>query len=139
MRLLRVLRFYSGLLKYGNSIYPFEDTTKLEILQASLLYRPTTAYTILILLINLNQAKHYIYLYHNITIMAMGGLAITVFDVLVNRNGVDTKKIFANMICTPQGLRLLASAYPDVKIVTALVNQDLNDKKFIVPGLGDYA
>lgn len=71
--------------------------------------------------------------------LATGGSAITALDVLVNGNGVDPKKIiFANMICAPQGLRSLASAYPDVKIVTAVVDQELNDEKFIVPGLGDY-
>ena len=64
-----VIFFNSGLLKYGNSVYPLEDTTKLEILQASLLYRPTAVYTILILFINLNQAKHYIDPYRNITLM----------------------------------------------------------------------
>ncbi|CAB9496083.1 Uracil phosphoribosyltransferase [Seminavis robusta] len=71
--------------------------------------------------------------------LATGGSAITALDVLVKGNGVDPKKIiFANMICAPQGLRVLAAAYPDVKIVTAVVDKELNDDKFIVPGLGDY-
>jgi uracil phosphoribosyltransferase len=48
------------------------------------------------------------------------------------------KIIFANMICAPEGLQVLARAYPQVKIVTASVDERLNDDKFIVPGLGDY-
>lgn len=71
--------------------------------------------------------------------LATGGSAVTALDVLVNGNGVDPKNIiFANMICAPQGLRVLAESYPDVKIVTATVDPELNDDKFIVPGVGDY-
>jgi uracil phosphoribosyltransferase len=42
------------------------------------------------------------------------------------------------MICAPEGLRILAERYPAVKIVTACVDEGLNDDKFIVPGVGDY-
>lgn len=71
--------------------------------------------------------------------LATGGSAIAALDVLVNDNGVDPCHIiFANMICAPEGLQALAKSYPDVKIVTAVVDEKLNDDKFIVPGLGDY-
>ena len=71
--------------------------------------------------------------------LATGGSAITALDVLVKGHGVRPAQIvFANMICCPQGLRAVSNAYPDVKIVTAMVNPDLNDQKYIVPGLGDY-
>jgi uracil phosphoribosyltransferase len=71
--------------------------------------------------------------------LATGGSAVTALDVMVKGQGVDPKKIiFANMICAPEGLRVLADAYPDVKIVTAVVDKELNNDKFIVPGLGDY-
>jgi len=71
--------------------------------------------------------------------LATGGSAVTAIDVLVKGNNVDPAKIiFANMICAPQGLCCLAKAYPQVKIVTAAIDQDLNKDKFIVPGLGDY-
>ena len=71
--------------------------------------------------------------------LATGGSAVTALDVLVKGHGVDpTKIIFANMICAPEGLQVLAEAYPNVKIVTAVIDQHLNEDKFIVPGLGDY-
>ena len=71
--------------------------------------------------------------------LATGGSAIAALDVLVQEHGVDPKRIiFANMICAPEGLEVLAKAYPDVKIVTAMVDSHLNDDKYIVPGLGDY-
>ena len=71
--------------------------------------------------------------------LATGGSAKMAIDVLVaGFQVVPEKIIFANMICAPEGLRALAEAYPQVKIVTACVDQCLNDEKFIVPGLGDY-
>lgn len=32
----------------------------------------------------------------------------------------------------------MASAHPEIKIVTACVDECLNEQKYIVPGLGDY-
>jgi uracil phosphoribosyltransferase len=71
--------------------------------------------------------------------LATGGSAVAALEVLVNQYHVDPSHIiFANMICAPEGLQVLAKAYPQVKIVTALVDSHLNDEKYIVPGLGDY-
>jgi uracil phosphoribosyltransferase len=59
--------------------------------------------------------------------------------VLCEDYKVDPSKIiFANVICVPEGLKALAEAYPAVRIVTACIDQGLNEDKFIVPGLGDY-
>ena len=67
------------------------------------------------------------------------GSAVKALQVLCKDNQVDPSKvIFANMICAPEGLKVLALEYPTVKIVTAVVDERLNDEKFIVPGLGDY-
>ena len=71
--------------------------------------------------------------------LATGGSAVKALEVLVEQYAVDPKKIiFANMICAPEGLMRLGQAYPMVKIVTACIDEKLNDAKFIVPGLGDY-
>mmetsp|Transcript_4494 Transcript_4494/g.6633 ORF Transcript_4494/g.6633 Transcript_4494/m.6633 type:complete len:219 (+) Transcript_4494:25-681(+) len=71
--------------------------------------------------------------------LATGSSAIMALEVLVEKYTVDPNRIiFANMICAPEGLKALATAYPQVKIVTACVDDRLNDDKYIVPGLGDY-
>jgi len=70
--------------------------------------------------------------------LATGGSAMKAIEVLVEHNVDPTKIIFANMICAPVGLTVLADAYPQIKIVTAAIDNNLNDDKFIVPGLGDY-
>ncbi len=71
--------------------------------------------------------------------LATGGSAKAAIDVLVKDYGVKTDRIvFANMISCPEGLKAMEDAYPEVKIVTACVDDCLNDEKYIVPGLGDY-
>lgn len=71
--------------------------------------------------------------------LATGGSALAAIDCLVQTHGVKSEKIlFANMISCPEGLNAIYNAYPKVKIVTACVDEGLNEDKYIVPGLGDY-
>ncbi|GKY99713.1 hypothetical protein MPSEU_000925300 [Mayamaea pseudoterrestris] len=71
--------------------------------------------------------------------LATGGSANMALHVLVEQHGVDPSRIvFANVISAPEGLQVLAKAYPQITIVTACIDEGLNDDKYIVPGLGDY-
>jgi uracil phosphoribosyltransferase len=71
--------------------------------------------------------------------LATGGSAIRAIRVLCEDYRVSPQEIiFANMICAPEGLKALAKAYPEVRTVTACIDEKLNEDKFIVPGLGDY-
>lgn len=72
--------------------------------------------------------------------LATGGSAKLALDVLTQPPfNVDANNIiFANMICAPEGIQVLAQTYPQVKIVTVTVDSGLNEDKYIVPGLGDY-
>ena len=70
--------------------------------------------------------------------MATGGSAKKAIEVLVEA-GVQTSNIvFANMITCPEGIETMSAVYPEIKIVTACVDECLNENKYIVPGLGDY-
>ncbi len=44
---------------------------------------------------------------------------------------------FVCLISAPEGVRAFNEAHPDVSIVTAAVDDKLNEKGYIVPGLGD--
>ncbi len=44
---------------------------------------------------------------------------------------------FACILAAPEGIEALHEAHPDVPITTAAVDERLNDKAYIVPGLGD--
>ena len=70
--------------------------------------------------------------------LATGGSAITALRTLVHYGVAPGRIVFANVISCPEGLDALAKEFPDVKIVTAWVDEGLNEDKFILPGLGDY-
>lgn len=54
-------------------------------------------------------------------------------------HGVPEERIiFLNLLACPEGLRAMCSAYPRTRVITAWVDDKLNEKKYIVPGLGDY-
>lgn len=42
------------------------------------------------------------------------------------------------VIAAPEGVEKITSSFPKVQIYTASLDEKLNDKKYIVPGLGDY-
>lgn len=62
------------------------------------------------------------------------------YDAVHNfvKQGISEKNIvFVSLISAPQGIKRLHGAYPDVKIITSAVDETLNEKGYIVPGLGD--
>lgn len=42
------------------------------------------------------------------------------------------------VIAAPEGLLAIRQEFPKIKIFTAAIDEKLNEKKYIVPGLGDY-
>jgi uracil phosphoribosyltransferase len=44
---------------------------------------------------------------------------------------------FVCLLTCPEGLRVFHSQHPDVPVYTAAIDESLNDKSYIVPGLGD--
>ncbi len=44
---------------------------------------------------------------------------------------------YVGLIAAPEGVRALARAHPDVPIHVAALDERLNEKGYIVPGLGD--
>ena len=70
--------------------------------------------------------------------LATGGSAVTAVRVLCERGVKPESIIFVNVVSCEEGLRALAAAYPQVKVVTGAIDPILNEKKYIVPGLGDF-
>ncbi len=71
--------------------------------------------------------------------LATGGSAKAAIEVLVEEYKINTNRIiFANMISCPEGLKALGDTYPEIKVVSACIDDRLNEDKYIVPGLGDY-
>ncbi|CAH0053486.1 unnamed protein product [Clonostachys solani] len=69
---------------------------------------------------------------------ATGGSAIMAVDVLKSRGVPEDHILFLNLIASPEGVKNFASKFPRVTVVTAFIDQGLDDKNYIVPGLGDF-
>ena len=54
----------------------------------------------------------------------------------VKRAGAQSIRLIA-IIAAPEGIERLQAEHPDVTIVVAAIDRELNDKGYIVPGLGD--
>ncbi len=67
--------------------------------------------------------------------LATGGSATATADIL-KRWGVKKIK-FVGLIAAPEGIQAMQTAHPDIDIFTACIDDHLNERGYIVPGLGD--
>ncbi len=67
--------------------------------------------------------------------LATGGSATAAIEVLKRWGAVRIKLV--NLIAAPEGVEAVATAHPDVEIYCAALDRQLNDKGYIMPGLGD--
>lgn len=67
--------------------------------------------------------------------LATGGSLIATIDMLKRAGARRIKGIF--LVAAPEGLAAVEAAHPDVQIYTAAIDERLNDKGYILPGLGD--
>lgn len=67
--------------------------------------------------------------------LATGNSSIAAIDLLKKSGATDIR--FLCLLASPEGIAAMKAAHPDVPIVTAAVDSHLNDKGYIVPGLGD--
>jgi len=76
-------------------------------------------------------------------------------DVLMSRGVPEERILFLNLISSPQGAENFAKRFPKLRVVTAFIDEGLDEKKYvkvwplvrtsanrpcsyIVPGLGDF-
>lgn len=67
--------------------------------------------------------------------LATGGSAIDAISQIKKRNPKHIR--FMCIIAAPEGLDALTSAHPDVDVFCAALDEKLNEKGYILPGLGD--
>jgi uracil phosphoribosyltransferase len=68
--------------------------------------------------------------------LATGGSAAQALDLIKEAGGRDPRMIC--VVAAPEGVRVLEERHPEVQIFAAALDEGLNDKAFIVPGLGDF-
>lgn len=51
-------------------------------------------------------------------------------DVLISRNVPEERILFLNLIASPEGVATFAKQFPKLRVVTAFVDQGLDEKKY---------
>jgi uracil phosphoribosyltransferase len=70
--------------------------------------------------------------------LATGGSAVQAIE-LVNSHGAQLKDLsLVCIVCAPEGVRAVEALAPGIKIYAAALDRELNARKFILPGLGDF-
>ncbi len=67
--------------------------------------------------------------------LATGGSAVHALDVLA-QHGCEQVRLLSIIGC-PEGVAAVHQAHPNVPIIVAALDEQLNDHAYIVPGLGD--
>ncbi len=68
--------------------------------------------------------------------LATGGSAVQAIDVLLAAGATEISLVC--IVASPEGVRAVEAAHPTVPIFTAALDRELNEKKYILPGLGDF-
>ena len=69
--------------------------------------------------------------------MATGGSIISTLQLLSDRGADLTKVRIINALCAPPALQLINQQFSSVQIYSACIDEVVNEKGWIVPGLGD--
>ncbi len=67
--------------------------------------------------------------------LATGNSSVAAIDLLKKAGATNIR--FLCLLAAPDGVDRMREAHPDVPVVTAAVDEKLNDHGYIVPGLGD--
>jgi uracil phosphoribosyltransferase len=68
--------------------------------------------------------------------LATGGSAVAGLDLLKAAGAANIRIVC--IVAAPEGVALVERRHPDVTIYTPVVDRALNERKYIVPGLGDF-
>ena len=67
--------------------------------------------------------------------LATGGSAVAALDLLAGQGAKHVRLV--NLVAAPEGIRRVLKSYPRLPIFTAAFDRRLNEKGYILPGLGD--
>ena len=67
--------------------------------------------------------------------LATGGSAVAALDLMAERGARHVRLV--NLVAAPEGIRHVRRRYPALPIFTAAIDDKLNERGYILPGLGD--
>jgi len=68
--------------------------------------------------------------------LATGGSAAQALDVV--KAAGATEMVLVVIVAAPEGVAVVEKSHPEVAIFTGALDRQLNDRKYILPGLGDF-
>lgn len=68
--------------------------------------------------------------------LATGGSAVQAIKLVKANNPVDLGLVC--IVCAPEGVQAVEELDPEINIVAAALDRELNTRKYILPGLGDF-
>jgi uracil phosphoribosyltransferase len=68
--------------------------------------------------------------------LATGGSALEAIDILRQAGAADIRLLA--IVAAPEGIAAVEARHPSLPIFTAAVDRELDPRKFILPGLGDF-
>src|SRR5262245_61975309 len=68
--------------------------------------------------------------------LATGGSAAQALDMIKEAGGRNTRMVC--VVAAPEGVKVLEERHPEVDVYAAALDDHLNDRAYIVPGLGDF-
>ena len=68
--------------------------------------------------------------------LATGGSTLQAIELCKKQNSEDITVI--SIISAPEGIAAVKACHPEINIYTAALDRELNEKKFILPGFGDF-
>lgn len=70
--------------------------------------------------------------------IATGGSGTAALEILKEEGIQEDKIIFVAVIASQEGLDCIKNKFPKIKLTVVQTDKELNEQKFIVPGLGDF-
>lgn len=70
--------------------------------------------------------------------LATGGSAIETIRAIKSKGASEDRIIFINLVAAPEGIEAVFSNFPAIRVITAEVDDGLDDNAYIIPGLGDF-
>eukprot|EP00922_Rhytidocystis_sp_ex-Travisia-forbesii_P004889 GHVS01007159.1.p1 GENE.GHVS01007159.1~~GHVS01007159.1.p1 ORF type:complete len:239 (+),score=31.51 GHVS01007159.1:115-831(+) len=71
-------------------------------------------------------------------ILATGGSVCRAIHLLVQEGVKEEAIIFVNLVAAPEGIDRLYKNYPKIRVVTAAIDDHLDERAYVVPGIGDF-
>ncbi|MDD3178784.1 MAG: uracil phosphoribosyltransferase [Opitutaceae bacterium] len=68
--------------------------------------------------------------------LATGGSAVQALDVIKAAGALDLALVC--IVAAPEGIAAVAAKHPEVPVFVAALDRELNSRKYILPGLGDF-